>query len=162
MADNKATKKLSGLTQPTIIPLGSSGVLSVVLDFLKRCENETFEGVMASVGGDLKTPSLWINILVSASFKEQSWRKIQIVQNIGPLVRCMVNDKERTFFKSNKYWRQGIAVFVLLVLNVIQVQDRKQLEDMQIVEMLLQHEGLLRTIIQCGFWKEFRPDIVMR
>jgi len=31
-------------------------VLPSVLDFLKRCEHETFGQVMASVGGDLKSP----------------------------------------------------------------------------------------------------------
>ena len=40
-----------------------SGILSVVLNFLKRCENDTFDKVMAEVGGNLPSPSWWIQIL---------------------------------------------------------------------------------------------------
>ena len=117
--DNKATKKLLSEFPETwgedipSISLEHSGVLSVVLDFLSRCEDETFAGVMNSVGGDLKSPSVWIHILAKGCFTEPSC-KLQIAENIGPLVRCMVNDTERLLFKSNRLWKQGIVAFVNL------------------------------------------------
>ena len=40
-----------------------SGILSIVLDFLNRCEDDTFHQVVSSVGGDLKSPASWIDIL---------------------------------------------------------------------------------------------------
>ena len=160
--DNKVTKRLhSGLSRSReeIIPLVSSGALSIVLEFLNRCENETFERVMASVGGDLKTPSLWINVLVSASFNKPSC-KLQIVPNIGPLVRCMVNDTDRLLFKSNKHWRQGIVPFVNMVLNIMEDDANNSLENGNIIETMLQYDGFLTLFIQMGFWEEYRPDIV--
>jgi len=148
--DNKATKKLlSGLgfiSGTNTVLFERSGALSVVLGFLKRCEDETFDQVMAIVGGDLKTPSTWIHILSTGSLNEPSC-KLQIVKNIGPLVRCMMNDTDRLLFKSSKHWRQGIVGFVNLVGHVIQ-------------SLLQEHEGVLESIIQWAFWLEYRPDIV--
>jgi len=166
--DNKATKKL--LSEfPERFPSGGvasvslehSGALSIVLDFLRRCEEETFQQVLSSVGGDLKSPSVWIKILAKGCYIEPSC-KLQIAENIGPLVRCMCNDTERLLFKSNRLWRQGIVGFVNLVSNITQRQEKdgRVIENIQIVEALLQHEGLLRSIVQMGFWLEYRPDIV--
>ena len=158
--NNYATKRLdSGAGEGEVISYEESGVLSVVLEFLKRCEDETFEGVINSVGGDLKSPSVWINILVSASFIEPSC-KLQIVKNIGPLVRCMINDTNRLLFKSSKHWRQGITPFVNLITNILERKANKTLEDEKIVDTMLQYNGLLRSITKWGFWFEFRPDIV--
>ena len=161
--DNKATKRLvtEDINRSSFV---ESGIVSTALEFLNRCEDQTFDQVLRSVGGDLKSPSLWIHILSRGSYVEPS-SKLQIVENIGPLVRCMVNDTERTFFKSNKHWRDGIAVFVYLLSNVTQRQDPSlgkeiQIENMNIVEALLKYDGLLRFIIQMGFWRDYRPDIV--
>jgi len=142
--------------------LEDSGVLSVILDFLKRCEDETFIQVASSIshiGERLKTPSLWIDILDQAVSQEARCM-LQIAENIGPLVRCMCNDMERVFFKSNKHWREGIDSFVRLVYNIIYTcWDNSA--DKKIVQTLLQkNEGLLTSIIQWGFWsKENRPDL---
>lgn len=160
--DNKATKKLVTEDIPSS-SFGQSGILSTAIDFLNRCEDETFDQVLRSVGGDLKSPSLWIHILSRGSLNERS-SKLQIAENIGPLVSCMINDTERTFFKSNNHWRQGIEVFVYLLSNVTQRQNTLgqeiQIENMNIIETLLQHDGLLRFVIQMAFWGEHRPDIV--
>jgi len=43
-----------------------SGILSVVLDFLQRCEGDTFDKIMAEVGGNLPSPSSWIQIIIKA------------------------------------------------------------------------------------------------
>ena len=75
-----------------------SGILSAVFNFLQRCEDETFGVVMAIVGGDLATPSTWIEFITKASELEPSCR-LQIVQNIGPLVKCMCSDTKRVFFQ---------------------------------------------------------------
>jgi len=134
-----------------------SGILSIVLDFLNWCEDDTFHQVVSSVGGDLKSPASWIDILVSACIAEPGCT-LQIVENISPLVRCMCNDTERQLFKSNKHWKQGIVSFVNLITNVTEYnvyEDKKV-----IVEALLQHEGLLTSIVQWGCWKDHRPDIV--
>jgi len=162
--DNKVTKKLltaEGQASLSIISLQYSGIVSSVLDLLKRCETDTFEGVMSSVGGDLRSPLIWIKVLIRASFIEPSCCSLQIAENIGPLVRCMINDTERKFFKSNKLWREGIAVFVQLILDVISVSiDENSADWKNVVNTLLRHEGLLTSIVQWGHWREHRPDIL--
>jgi len=161
--DNKVTKKLltaEGLASLSFSGYEQSGVLSVVLDFLNRCEHDTFDQVLSSIGGDLKKPSTWIGILLQASSIEPSCCSLQIAENIGPLVRCMCNDTERLFFKSNKHWREGIAGFAVLVLDMINVSINSERADGNIiVDTLLSHEGLLTSIVQWGFWRDHRPDI---
>jgi len=97
----------------THISLEDSGILSVVLNFLKRCEEETFDGIMDNIGGNLKSPTTWIQIIGSAVINDCDQEKI--VQNIGPLIRCMCNDTTRLFFKSNKHWTDAIFVFAELI-----------------------------------------------
>ena len=85
-------------------------VVPVVLDFLKRCEDETFDDVIANagkrgVGGDLISPVSWVSALLTAVSREPSCR-IEIAQNIGPLVRCMCADTKRVFFNSKKHLRK--------------------------------------------------------
>ena len=161
--DNKVTKKLltaEGVASLSLISYEHSGVLSIVLDYLKRCEDETFDSIMTSVGGDLKTPSTWIHILSRASYVEPSC-KLQIAENIGPLISCFCNDTKRTFFKSNKCWREGIVLFVNLITNVMENgADANSLEDEKIIETMLLHDHLIRTIVQMGFWDVHRPDIM--
>ena len=130
--------------------------LPYVLNFLKRCQDKSFHQVMASVGGDLVTPSRWIKVLVFyvKSLDDQS-RWLQIAKNIGPLVNCMCKDTERLFFKSNKHWLDGINVFAQLILHLIAKKGNKLIS-----EAILQHDGLLESIIQWGFWDSGRPDIV--
>ena len=98
--------------------------------------------------------------LVRASLVEPSC-KLLIVQNIGPLARCMCNDTDRLLFKSNKYWRQVIVMFVNLVVNVMENKADKTLEDEKIVDTMLQYDGMPRSIVQWGYWEEHRrPDIM--
>ena len=91
-----ANKSVSGLS------FDDSGILSAVLDFLKRCEHETFDEVTCTFPYQiliLATPSSWINVVLMAYLREKTCR-VQIAQNIGPLVRCMCADTKRFFFKS--------------------------------------------------------------
>ena len=148
-----------------------SGIIDIVLKFLNRCEDETFSEVMSNlqytstctgVGGDLKSPSKWIKILSDAfegnELERSSMSKIS--QGIGPLVRCMVNDMERVFFKSTKHWKEGIEEFVHLIYNMISESITRT--DKKLVDTLLNHDGLLRSIIQWSFWRDAawqRPDI---
>jgi len=127
-------------------------IVSNVLNFLKCCQDETFDEVLASVGGDLFYPSTWVQALIVIAENIKSSR-MQIIQTISPLVSCMCNDMERLFFKSNEHWGLGIKRFAQLVVTLI------QFEDDEIVHSLLNHDGLLRDIIQWGFWGEYRPDI---
>ena len=163
------------------ISLVQSGILSTVLNFLGRCANETFDKViaeakgqhvftpngvlMSNVGGDLVSPVVWINVLKHAAHIEPSCR-LQIAENIGPLVRCMCDDTKRVFFRSNNFWLDGIIRFVELVGYIIIVSTKNSdsssdaivVEDEKVVNALLQHEGLLTSIVQWGYWGS-RPDI---
>ena len=138
----------------------NSGILSFMLDALNLCEVEKFDKVMADLGGDLSTPFMWVQVLLSADEFEPSCG-LQIAQSIGPLVRCMCADTKRLFFKSNKHWREAILPFVGLIYTMItRCNNESDDEEKNIVDTLLQHEGLLRTIVQWGFWEEgYRPDI---
>lgn len=82
-----------------------------MIGFLKRCENESFDNVIAEVGGDLSSPNRWIDILVKASSREPTCR-MQIAENIGPLVKCMCGDTKRLFFNSSMHWGESIHSFV--------------------------------------------------
>ena len=120
---------------------------------------------MAEVGGNLPSPSSWINILMTADELEPSCR-MQIAQNIGPLVRCMCADTKRVFYNNKKHWRESIVLFVDLITRMIDRAHDQEMnhdvndENKMIVDTLLQHEGLLRSIVQWGFWgEEYRPDI---
>jgi len=127
-----------------------------VFNFLKRCQDKSFHQVLSSVGGDLVTPSRWIKVLVFyvKSLDDHScW--LQIAESIGPLVSCMCNDTERLFFKSNSHWLDGIYAFAALILHLICKRGNKL-----ITEAILQHDGLLESIIQWGYWDSGRPDIV--
>ena len=121
-ADNKATL---GLVDPDLM-LSINEVIEVlpsILSFLKRCEDETHRQVLRGVRGDLRTPATWIEVLLHCAIHvhEKSFNKslqLQIVENIGPLVRCMCNDTERLFFKSNKHWNASIVSFVQLISTI--------------------------------------------
>ena len=112
----------------------NSGILSFVLDTLKLCEVKTFDKVMAALslrgGGDSTSPSTWIKVLLKAHQFEPRCR-LQIAQNIGPLVSCMCGDTKRVFFKSNKHWRQSILPFVELISILIcfEIEDNLGVPD---------------------------------
>ena len=140
-------------------------ILPDILNFLGRCEDETFRQVMASVDkGDLVCPSMWIKFLWRAATESESFR-LQIAQNIGPLVSCMCADTKRMFFKSNRYWRKAIWPFAELIFCLVgggtSMKENSSEGLNTVVEALLQHEGLLTTIVQWGFWnRKVRPDII--
>ena len=142
-------------------------VVPVVLDFLKRCEDETFDDVIANagkrgVGGDLISPVSWVSALLTAVSREPSCR-IEIAQNIGPLVRCMCADTKRVFFNSKKHWKKAILPFARLIYNMMTKYKDESEYDKNMIDLLLQHEGLLQTIVQWGFWEdEYRPDITRK
>ena len=173
--DHEATTSLCSNEQ-CLTPIVKSGILSTVLNFLKRCEIRKFDHFVSSVaqctrrlgiaisggsgGGDLKSPLYWIAILRLA-VKQEDECTSEIAQKIGPLVRCMCNDMERSFFQSNKHWREGIGEFVELVSDLIRKSINSTDETKKVVDTLLNHEGLLTSILQWGFYNdEHRPDIV--
>ena len=138
-----------------------NGVLSVALNFLQRCEDETFAEVMLDVGGgDLISPESWIRILWRAATESSSCRT-QIVSNIGTLVKCMCDDTKRQLFKSNKHWREGVLPFVQLISEMIyNSYQSDDSVDKTIITLLLQNKELLTSIVQWGFWRDdYRPDI---
>jgi len=131
-------------------------LLDVVLEFLSRCKcNKEFAKVIknrkvGSVGGDLKSPSTWIELLISVSSISKDCHS-QIIDNIGPLVSCMCNDTKRKFFGSNRHWHESILPFATLIEKLLLVEEN--------FSKLSQHEGLFEKIIQWWFWKSHRPDI---
>lgn len=163
-----ATQTLSVDDPPFNFSYEQSGILKSVLNFLKRCEDETLDDVTSNLGlhesgGEKVTnPSLWIEILIKAAKVEPSCR-LQIAENIGPLVKCMCNDTTRLFFKNNKHWKEGIYSFVALVSDILSEAmdpDHKGSKK-KTVKVVLEYEGLLRSIVQWGFWNNIhRPDIV--
>jgi len=144
-------------------------VLPTVLNFLKRCEHKSFEGVITSAGdgGRLKSPLIWIKVLGKTISLNQSCNCLmQITKNIGPLVNCMCNDIKRQFFKSNTYWRKCIVGFVQLISDITRLclapnskVEASSSERKVVLDTLLQHEGLLTSIVQWRFWRTERPDI---
>lgn len=108
------------------------------------------------MGGDLVSPVTWIKVLMNAVKYEPSC-SLQIAESIGPLVSCMCKDTERKFFKRNKHWTDGgIYYFVWLISNVESNGGNRQ-----VIDVLLQREELLTSIVQWGFWNdEHRPDLV--
>ena len=148
--------------------LYKSGAVSVALEFLNRCVDETLDNVMFDVGGDIKSPDMWLTpIFLSLHDKDAC---MHIAQNIGPLVSCMCNDTDRLFFKSNRHWRESIRPFSDIVSTLVKLplsidRDRdisasanKEIKREIRNTLLLHNETLLRSIVQWGFWGE-RPDI---
>jgi len=177
--DNNVSNVLTKLTSEDVptngicwpnISLSQSGIVSSVLTFLSRCEDETFDKVMAeakgnvllpngalisNVGGDLVAPCTWIDILSKAvELVPDSELELKIAENIGPLVRCMCSDTERLFFQSNKHWSKSIRSFVQLISVMILSSTY-----WETIDTLVEYEGLLSSIVQWQYWKEHRPDI---
>ena len=144
--------------------------VTAVLEVLQRCGEDTFDKVIVSVNGDLASPSMWIKVLLKVHELEPSCT-LQIAENIGPLIRCMCNDTERLFFRSNRHWKNGIMSFVQLLSDMISGsmideinntdENYKLIADKRVINTLIKHEGLLSSIVQWTFWNdEHRPDIV--
>ena len=155
--NNEATFALTTLSSAAD-NISIRGMIPSILDFLKRCEDETFDQVLASVRGDLNSPSTWIGALYWAIKLEPSCR-LQIAENIGPLVSSMCNDTDQVFFKSNKHWKEGIMAFVRLIYMMFYPGKKKGAVN-HVIEALLQYDGLLTSIVQWAYWDvEHRPDI---
>ena len=141
-------------------------ITPTVLDFLKRCENETFEDTMVNIGGgtvslnsgDLRSPSRWVKVIANITVLVPSCY-MQIIENIGPLVRCMCNDTKRLFFKSNKHWIESIVPFIGFISRMI-IRNNNPMSSGMITKLLLDNDDLTKSIVQWGFWEKYRPDIV--
>jgi len=141
-----------------------------ILSFLNRCEKETFSYVSADVGREIPSPSIWITILLGVVHydeNEDSNSSLQIAENIGPLARCMCADTKCLFFKSNEHWEDSIVEFADLVRTIIintSIRERgNPVIKQKTVDALLQHPGLLSSVVQWCFWdNEHRPDIWLK
>ena len=154
--DSYATHKLLVTRNTIILDNNLDGILSAVFGLLQRCEDETFDKVVADVGGDLRSPTIWIQVLSRAVTLESNCT-LQVIQNFGPLVKCMCADTERLFFKSSKYWRESILPFVGMIHDILSEDPIGE----GIIDALQQHEALVISIVQWGFWQIcHRPDIV--
>ena len=137
-------------------------ITPTVLDFLKRCEDEAFEDVIVDIGGgtvslnsgDLKSPSTWVKVIATITDLVPSCR-MQIIENIEPLVRCMCNDTKRVLFKNNKHWIESIVPFVVVISRMIIHNNNPESSGM-ITKLLLTNDDLTRRIVQWGFWEKYR------
>jgi hypothetical protein len=83
-----------------ILPLG---IVDVLLEFLSMCEGP-FDAVELSINPKQRifTPSHWVNLLNTMTKIGLGNGKynMHIVENIGPLIKCMCNTKQRQLFES--------------------------------------------------------------
>jgi len=113
---------------------------------------------MAGLGGNLVCPSRWIINLFHFCESTTTDESIclQIAKNLGPLVRCMCDDRNRLFFQSKKHWRESIDKFASLILAIATKSialDSSLKEEM--VETLFQNEDLLSSIVQwSNVWRK--------
>ena len=127
-----------------------AGLLDVVFDHLGRC-NEDFGSVMSDIGGDLQTPVIWVELLLSVTVSDECHS--QIIDNIDPLFRCMCDDVERKLFGSKKYWHQAIFQFAGIIYRMLSVESN--------FTKLSQYEGLIEKIVQWWFWESHRLDFIL-
>ena len=77
---------------------------------------------------------------------------MQIVDNIGPLIKCMCDTKKRELFESKTQWYGSLDSFVRILGNLMQDADAKG--------ALLKIDGVFDMLLQCIFIKDCRLDIV--
>lgn len=149
-----ATFAVTQLNQPNqkayLQKLAEGGIYPIILSYLKRCADETFEDVLGEdrVGQDeyIETPLVWVVFLTnSVTHLEDSDIRIEIVENIDTLFTCMRDDMTRELFKSTKYWYETYTTFLPLLLN-LKMNNRK------VLDMLLEKDGFLDMLIQTLFW----------
>jgi len=122
-----------------------------VLDFLQRCENESFSAVTAALGGDMVCPSRWIDFIYRAGKSDSNFFS-QIAKNIRPLVSCMCNDKKMLFFQSNKHWVDSLRSFAQLIWHLVDYAVKSDEKD-EVITALIEQEDLVRAIVQwASFW----------
>ena len=141
--------------------LVDAGLINTVLQLLERCEDEKFPDVLGR-DGDIPNPAIWLNLLlnaVSGEFatmipNELLWKsRMEIAKRIGPVVRCMTDYKQRTFFGENRYWWQGTSIVYFVILLQYLMGSPETLS------ILVEYEGLVNFLIQCIFWESHRGRV---
>eukprot|EP00985_Skeletonema_marinoi_P008822 scaffold4031_cov129-Skeletonema_marinoi.AAC.3 len=138
--------------------LVEGGIYPIILEHLKRCEDETFADVLGEerVGHDefIESPLVWVVFLAnSLNYLQDRDISIEIAENIDPLFKCIRDDMTRELFGEQKFWYETYPTFLAMVPNLV----TKSRETMDI---LLQKQKLLDMIIQPLFWQMYRPDIM--
>ena len=77
---------------------------------------------------------------------------MQIVNNVGPLIKCMCDTKKRQLFESKAQWYGSLDSFIRLLGNLMQDAAAK--------DALLKVDGVFDMLLQCLFFKDCRLDIV--
>ena len=140
--------------------LVEAGLLTTVLQLLERCHGEKFSDVLGR-NGDLPNPGVWLSVLLNSILETGVPNKetllnsrMEIARGIGPVVRCMIDDRQRMFFDEKKYWWQGpsIVSFFGILENLTY--------SLETVPVLVEYEGLTEFLVQSIFWESHRPDIV--
>lgn len=136
--------------------LADAGILPAALGLLGRCADASFAEVLADVRGgttdgsrdQVASPSLWIDVLVECLYGEDMRSedlrepRTLVAENIGPLVRCMIDDSRRELFGDNLFWHMSAGSFVSLLWNLVTTRST--------VSILLQYDGLADMVIQCS------------
>ena len=140
--------------------LVDNGLIPVILGFLSQCEHEDFNEMVKKVKGNLRTPVDWIEILAHLGNVEQC--KLEIANGIQAVVHCLCDDSKRLFFKSNKHWHDAVTTFVGLVTGWLFSSDdlASKVTASTVVNILLQNEGFLESMVHRCFWTSYRSDLV--
>eukprot|EP00571_Detonula_confervacea_P016007 CAMPEP_0172307816 /NCGR_PEP_ID=MMETSP1058-20130122/8591_1 /TAXON_ID=83371 /ORGANISM="Detonula confervacea, Strain CCMP 353" /LENGTH=699 /DNA_ID=CAMNT_0013020091 /DNA_START=114 /DNA_END=2213 /DNA_ORIENTATION=+ len=159
--------------------LVDAGLIPAVLEILSRCEDDDFCDVVEADAtacsvvnsqvfnsrniegqeGTIPEPRAWVLLLHDTvqhvkrlGEKRNHECRMQIAQEIAPLVKCMCDDMRRELFRSTKYWHTCIFPFIALIFNLAGTKETQSI--------LIEHDGFLALMVQCIFWSDQRPDIL--
>jgi len=130
-------------------------MIDVLLDFLSMCEGP-LGSVDLSINPNQRiiAPCHWVHLLNTMTKMDvgKGRYNMQIVNNIGPLIKCMCDTKKRELFESKAQWYGSLDSFVRILGNLMQDADAKS--------ALLKIDGVFDMLLQCIFMKDCRLDMV--
>jgi len=135
--------------------LYEAGIIDALLHFLSMCEGP-FASVDLSINSNQRIfkPCHWVHLLNTMTKINLGKGRfnMQIVNNLGPLIKCMCDTKKRELFESKAQWYGSLDSFVRILGNVMQDADAGG--------VLLKIDGVFDMLLQCIFIKDCRLDIV--
>ena len=184
IANHLAPGKGNNVHSKCLGGLVDAGLISVVLALLGRCEEEEFQNVIEADGicgiavGNLKfnypeekmestviEPGVWIVLILNVvgyeglGLQRLQDIRMQVANDLGPLIRCMRDDVKQELFKSKQYWFGAIRPFVQLIY-VLGAEAAKANMASETIPVLMNYEGLRELMVSCIFWGVHRPDIL--
>ncbi|KAL9182696.1 hypothetical protein ACHAXT_013348 [Thalassiosira profunda] len=163
-----------------------AGLVSVLLNLLGQCD-KSIEDVIETEGlllpfvsdkmvtvkgepveGYLHDVTRWIEILcmlvdpnMRVGRKKMFYTKRKIARGIAPLVKCLYEDdvNARVLFRETEHWHNAHVPFANLLANLVGVREGEGYTP-EMVPILMEHDGLVETLIRSIWWSELRPDIM--